>query len=46
MALKQNDNRKGTITFVPSKSIEEMYKYLTIPTKEEGFDNIYIFKEK
>lgn len=45
-ALKQNDNRKGTISFVPKKSIEEMFRYLTIPIEEEGFDNIYIFKEK
>lgn len=46
-ALAQNENRKGTITYVPPKTIINMYKSFTKPEFDEGFTNIYYWsKEK
>lgn len=41
-ALVQNENRKGTRSYVPRGAIRRMFSQLTMPTKEEGFDHIYI----
>lgn len=41
--LNNNSNRKGA-KFVPEQQIKRMYSSLTIPTIEEGFDNIYVYK--
>lgn len=42
VALKQNENRKGTRAYVPETVIRRMASQMTIPTKEEGFEHIYI----
>ena len=44
VALNQNENRKGTRSYVPKSVIRRMHSQLTIPTKEEGFDHIYIYE--
>ena len=44
LALKQNEQRKGTRTYVPQSVIKRMYLTLTKPTKEEGFDEIYVIR--
>ena len=41
-ALKQNENRIGTRGYVPPSAIKRMYSQSTLPTKEEGFEHIYI----
>lgn len=43
-ALIQNENRIGTRSYVPKSVIYRMHSQLTKPTKEEGFDHIYIFE--
>lgn len=43
-ALNQNENRIGTRSYVPKSVIRRMHSQLTKPTKEEGFDHIYIFE--
>ena len=43
-ALAQNENRKETRSYVPRSVIRRMYSQLTKPTKEEGFDHIYVFE--
>ena len=43
-ALIQNENRQGTRSYVPKSAICRMHSQLTKPTKEEGFDHIYIFE--
>lgn len=42
VALKQNENRKNTRAYVPTSVIRRMNSQLTPPTKEEGFEHIYI----
>ena len=42
-ALNQNKMREGR-TFVPESAIRRMSSSFTIPTLEEGFDKIYIYK--
>lgn len=42
VALKQNENRKGTRAYVPETVIRRMASQMTIPTKEEGFEHIYV----
>lgn len=42
-ALKQNNLRKGR-EFVPESVIHRMSFQMTIPTIEEGFDEIYIYE--
>ena len=44
VALSQNENRIGTRSYVPKSVIRRMYSQTTRPTKEEGFDHIYIFE--
>ena len=44
LALKQNEQRKGTRAYVPQSVIKRMYLTLTKPTKEEGFDKIYVIR--
>ena len=46
LAVAQNNLRKNTITFVPSEVLNAMNKSMTMPTKEEGFDNIYIYERE
>jgi predicted kinase len=41
-ALKQNENRKGTRAYVPETVIRRMASQITMPTKEEGFEHIYV----
>lgn len=42
VALAQNENRIGTRSYVPKSVIRRMYSQLTKPSKEEGFDHIYV----
>lgn len=44
VALAQNENRIGTRSYVPKSVIRRMYSQLTKPSKEEGFDHIYVFE--
>jgi predicted kinase len=44
IALSQNENRIGTRSYVPKSVIRRMHSQITRPTKEEGFDHIYIFE--
>lgn len=44
VAIQQNENRKGTRSYVPKSVIRRMHSQVTPPTKEEGFDHIYIFE--
>lgn len=44
VALNQNENRKGTRSYVPKSVIRRMHSQLTRPTKDEGFDHIYIYE--
>lgn len=41
--LSQNENREG-LARVPAEQIKRMYSNFTIPTINEGFDTIYIYK--
>lgn len=41
-AIERNSGREG-LALVPVSAIINMSKNFTIPTKEEGFDNIYIY---
>lgn len=43
--LKQNAQRTGR-ALVPRDDVISMYNRMTIPTKEEGFDNVYIYDGK
>lgn len=45
VALRQNENRKGTRAYVPKSVIRRMHSQTTKPSKEEGFDHIYVFEE-
>lgn len=44
VAIQQNENRKGTRAYVPRSVIRRMYSQMTKPSKEEGFDHIYVFE--
>ena len=44
VALEQNEKRKGTRAYVPQSVIRRMYSQITPPTKEEGFNHIYVFE--
>lgn len=41
-ALQQNNNRKGTRTFVPASVICRMLSQFEEPSIEEGFDKIFV----
>ena len=41
ICIERNNLRKGTKTFVPEKSLEEMFCAYTFPAKYEGFNNIW-----
>lgn len=43
-ALAQNENRKGTRSYVPRSAIRRMFFSQTLPSIEEGFDKIYIYQ--
>ena len=43
--LKQNAQRTGR-ALVPEDSVIQMYNRMTIPTEEEGFDNVYVYNGK
>lgn len=43
-ALKQNENRLGTRSYVPQDQIRKMYNQQTTPSFEEGFNKIYIYQ--
>ena len=43
--LEQNENRKGTRSYVPREVIKRMYLSIEPPTFEEGFSTIYEIKE-
>lgn len=40
-SLKQNEQRKGTRTYVPQDAIERMYHNIEEPTSEEGINKIF-----
>lgn len=44
VAIQQNENRKGTRAYVPRSVIRRMHSQMTKPSKEEGFDHIYVFE--
>lgn len=44
-ALERNELREGR-SYVPRGVIRRMASQFTIPTLEEGFDHIYIYKEE
>ena len=46
VAITQNELRTGTRAYVPQSVIRRMYSQATMPTKEEGFEHIYIFDGK
>lgn len=41
VALERNSKREG-LSLVPESAIRDMYSHFTIPTLDEGFDNIWI----
>lgn len=43
-ALNQNENRRGTRSYVPRSQIRRMYSQQTLPSFEEGFDKIYVYQ--
>ena len=46
VAITQNELRIGTRAYVPKSVIRTMYSQATMPSKEEGFEHIYIFDGK
>ena len=46
VAITQNELRLGTRAYVPKSVIRRMYSQVTMPSKEEGFEHIYIFDGK
>ena len=46
VAITQNELRMGTRGYVPETVIRRMYSQATMPSKEEGFEHIYIFDGK
>lgn len=46
VAITQNELRQGTRAYVPKSVIRRMYSQATMPSKEEGFEHIYIFDGK
>ena len=46
VAITQNVLRQGTRAYVPKSVIRRMYSQATMPSKEEGFEHIYIFDGK
>lgn len=40
--LARNENRKGTRAYVPAAQIQKMSTQLVEPTRDEGFDNVYV----
>ena len=42
-ALRQNELRAGTRSYVPESVIRNMKGSFTMPTFEEGFDKIYVY---
>lgn len=46
VAITQNEFRLGTRAYVPKSVIRRMYSQATMPSKEEGFEHIYIFDGK
>lgn len=42
VALEQNEKRQGTRAYVPRGVIRRMWSQFTVPTKEEGFEHIYV----
>lgn len=43
-ALKQNEKRKDTREYVPVSAIKRMYSQFTMPSFDEGFDTIYVYR--
>ena len=46
LALLQNENRKGTRSYVPRGVIRRMFYQSSLPTLDEGFDHIYIYTKE
>ena len=46
VAITQNELRLGTRAYVPKAVIRRMYSQATMPSKEEGFEHIYIYDGK
>lgn len=46
VAITQNELRLGTRAYVPKSVIRRMYSQATMPSKEEGFEHIYIYDGK
>lgn len=46
VALQQNENRKGTLGYVPKSVIRRMFYQMELPIVEEGFTHIYIYKNE
>ena len=43
-SIKQNELRAGSRSYVPEQTIRNMYASLTLPSFEEGFDTIYVYR--
>ena len=43
--LERNMQRSGR-EYVPERAVTEMYNRMTVPTKAEGFNNVYIYNGK
>ena len=44
-ALKQNEGRKGTRSYVPPEQLRKMYSQQTEPSLVEGFKTIFTYRE-
>lgn len=45
VAVAQNEKRKGTRAYVPPKEIKKMHYSFSVPTFDEGFDEIIIVEQ-
>lgn len=43
-ALAHNENRAGTRGYVPQSAIRRMYSQFVMPSFDEGFDKIYVYR--
>lgn len=43
-ALANNENRVGTRSYVPRSVVRRMHSQFTMPSFEEGFDRIYVYR--
>lgn len=44
VALEQNENRKGSRSYVPRSVVRRMHYQFAMPTFEEGFHKVYVYR--